>query len=128
MKIVGVRFANGYDSDYCSKLYYYKLDDSVKVKIGDYAVVEALGKIQLTQVHMVKPSYCAESSYATKDIIAIVNLDCYHKEQNRKKARAELIKRMDDRVKVVGQNYVYEIVAKTDPVMAAMLCQLKLLS
>ena len=126
--IVGVRFDTGYVSGYHSKLYYYKLDNDVKVKIGDYAVVDAAGKIQLTLVGMIKPSYCAESSYATKDVIAIVNLDCYHKEQSRKKERDELIKRMDDRVKVVGQNYVYELCAKTDPVMAAMLCKLKQLS
>jgi len=92
--------------------------------VGEYAVVDVNGDLQIVQVTEV--NVC--TSQATKYIVDRIDLTVYNNQQEKLKRTAELKKKLVARSKKLGEMALYITLAKEDAEMAALLYEYNLLN
>ena len=120
--VVGVKFRNSCGSAYNSRQYHYYT--TMPLAVGEYAVVDVNGDLQIVQVTEV--NVC--TSQATKYIVDRIDLTVYNNQQEKLKRTAELKKKLVARSKKLGEMALYITLAKEDAEMAALLYEYNLLN
>ena len=119
MKTLVVKFDN-----YAGKDYHYVVADSVKVAIGDSAVVHNGSDFRVVQVTDVK---AGASPRATKTVVTVLNAEVFadYQERNKQvKEQKDLFIRLDQLLAQESENNKYRLLAQGNAEAAAILAQL----
>lgn len=88
---------------------------------GDMVVVEVRDTFTLATVLDVAPTPVGFTGQVTKAVLSKINTNAYTHGKKMDEQRKELKKRMDERVKALQEDAVYEMLAEKDPELKSML-------
>ena len=88
---------------------------------GDMVVVEVRDTFTLATVLDVAPMPVGFTGQVTKAVLSKINTNAYTHGKQMDEQRKELKKRMDERVKALQEDAVYEMLAEKDPELKSML-------
>lgn len=140
-KIIQAKYVNSKDeleSELSGPGYHFMIPAEVSVKEGDCIVVSnSDGKMKICKVTV--PSFTEEqekellkkkgheSVYALNDAMAVVDFSAYLQYRKKQERKQEILNDLAEKKKKFDQYAIYEIMAKSNPVVAAMLEELKAL-
>lgn len=88
---------------------------------GDMVVVEVRDTFTLATVLEVAPMPVGFTGQVTKAVLSKINTNAYTHGKKMDEQRKELKKRMDERVKALQEDALYEMLAEKDPELKSML-------
>lgn len=88
---------------------------------GDMVVVEVRDTFTLATVLDVAPMPVGFTGQVTKAVLSKINTNAYTHGKQMDEQRKELKKRMDERVKALQEDALYEMLAEKDPELKSML-------
>lgn len=116
-KVAGVQFLNGYDT---SKIYDFALFDE-NIEVNDCVLTDTQNGYQAAKVVNITDKNDAKSP--TREIVCKLDFSAFNKRKETETRRKELKKRMDQEIKKVQEEILYETLAEKSPELAALLAE-----